>query len=508
MAATARHGIGGTVDVDHTESADRAIASSHRVGVATAQRRDRERSARFPGGPSRQTYTPPIYTTPGDEIARDPKARTPCRGGRSLVAGPWLLAAESAGAAAPAGDASVQVRIQDQDAAGEQDAGSWCRHHGHGRGWHRGRRRNHRRRRRAAHRGPAPAPNSSSWSTSRPFRRVRALLPDPNNGEDGPKRTVTIGAIGKGTKNLLIGEGRQSSESWVDRVPQRLVDGARLGLVIAITSVGLSLIFGTTGLTNFAHGEMVTFGGMTAFLLNVTLGPPVAARRPDRGRCSVGCSATSSTGGCGAGSEDAGSGLISQLVVSVGLSILLRNFFLYRFGGRTRPFGDFANQTQWTWWKIGITPRDLLDLGAARSSCSSRVALALQRTRLGKATRAVSDNVDLASATGIDAQKVIRLVWFVGGALAALGGIIRGLDEQVSFEMGSNLLFLMFAGITLGGLGSAFGALVGGFVVGVFTELLSLAVPTELKNVPPLMVLILVLLVRPQGILGRKERVG
>jgi neutral amino acid transport system permease protein len=136
------------------------------------------------------------------------------------------------------------------------------------------------------------------------------------------------------------------------------------------------------------------------------------------------------------------------------------------------------------------------------------VAMALQRTRLGKATRAVSDNVDLASATGIDAQQVIRLVWFVGGALAALGGIIRGLDEQVSSEMGANLLFLMFAGITLGGLGSAFGALVGGFVVGVFTELLSLAVPAELKNVPPLIVLILVLLIRPQGILGRRERVG
>ncbi len=75
----------------------------------------------------------------------------------------------------------------------------------------------------------------------------------------------------------------------------------------------------------------------------------------------------------------------------------------------------------------------------------------------------------------------------------------------ISFEMGANLLFLMFAGVTLGGLGSAFGALVGGFIVGVFTEVLTLGVPTELKNVPPLLVLILVLLVRPQGILGAQR---
>nr|MDQ3311425.1 branched-chain amino acid ABC transporter permease [Actinomycetota bacterium] len=114
----------------------------------------------------------------------------------------------------------------------------------------------------------------------------------------------------------------------------------------------------------------------------------------------------------------------------------------------------------------------------------------------------------LASATGINSERIIRVVWFAGGALAALGGIFNGLDEQVSFEMGAQLLFVMFAGITLGGLGSAFGALLGGFIVGLFVELATFVVPSELKNAPALIVLILVLLVRPQGILGRAERVG
>ena len=114
----------------------------------------------------------------------------------------------------------------------------------------------------------------------------------------------------------------------------------------------------------------------------------------------------------------------------------------------------------------------------------------------------------MASSTGIDTQRIIRIVWFAGGALAALGGIVRGLDEQVGFEMGSRLVFLMFAAITLGGLGSAFGALGGGVLVGVFVEMASLVVPSELKNVPALLILIIVLVVRPQGILGRKQRVG
>ena len=99
-------------------------------------------------------------------------------------------------------------------------------------------------------------------------------------------------------------------------------------------------------------------------------------------------------------------------------------------------------------------------------------------------------------------------MWFAGGALAATGGIFRGLDEQVSFSMGSDLLFLMFAGITLGGLGSAFGALIGGFLIGIFVEMSSLFVPSELKVAPALFILIVVLIVRPQGILGKSQRVG
>lgn len=305
---------------------------------------------------------------------------------------------------------------------------------------------------------------------------------------------------------FFTGSSNTSSQTLIDRMIQRGADGLRLGLVIAMCAVGLSLIFGTTGLTNFAHGEMVTFGGLMAFLLNVTMGIPLLISAP----------IVVALGGLFGLALNVfifgklrkrGVGLISQLVVSVGLSIVLRNMYLYQFGGRTKPLNDYSAQTVMRLGPTSITPRDLT---TAILSLLVLVAVALfiQRSRTGKAIRAVSDNPTLASSTGIDTQRIIRIVWFAGGALAALGGIFRGLDEQVGFEMGSRLVFLMFAAITLGGLGSAFGALVGGILVGVFVEMASLVVPAELKNAPALLILIVVLVVRPQGILGRKQRVG
>jgi neutral amino acid transport system permease protein len=339
------------------------------------------------------------------------------------------------------------------------------------------------------------------------------------------EQTILVDDFVTNTKfvNYFTGQVQRNEVSYWEQLAQRLADGTRLGLIIAMCAVGLSLIFGTTGLTNFAHGEMVTFGALIAYLLHVTWGFPLLPMIPV---------AVVIGGIFGLGMDRVvfaplrkrKIGLISQLVVSVGLSILLKNLFLYLFGGRTKQYTDFNGQLCKEIGPVCVTPRDLTT-SAVSLVVLVLVALALQRTRLGKATRAVSDNPELASSTGIDSQRIIRVVWFLGGALAAMGGIFRGLDEGVSPFLGADLLFLMFAGITLGGLGSAFGALVGGFLVGLFVEVSTLGVPafpenipllgwvntgvpTELKNVPALLILVVILLVRPQGILGRRERVG
>ena len=337
-----------------------------------------------------------------------------------------------------------------------------------------------------------------------------STLPDGASLINEEKFTAVIQKDAFTTNDKLVrfftGASASSSTSLFDKILQRSVDGVRLGLIIAICSVGLSLIFGTTGLTNFAHGEMVTFGGLMAFWLNVIIGIPLL----------IGAPLVIVLGGLFGflfnelifgRLRKRGIGLISQLVVSVGLSIMLRNFYLYQFGGRTRPLDDFSLQVAKKFGPVSITMRDLTTAIISLMVLIA-VAMFLQRSRTGKAIRAVSDNSALASSTGIDTQRIIRIVWIAGGALAALGGVFRGLDEQVGFEMGSGLIFLMFAGITLGGLGSAYGALVGGFFVGLFVELASLVVPAELKNAPALFILVVVLIVRPQGILGRKQRVG
>jgi branched-chain amino acid transport system permease protein len=122
--------------------------------------------------------------------------------------------------------------------------------------------------------------------------------------------------------------------------------------------------------------------------------------------------------------------------------------------------------------------------------------------------RAVSDDRDLAESSGIDVNRVIQVTWILAALLAALGGIFYGLNESVSYEMGFRILLLLFAAVVLGGLGTAYGVMAGAFVVGIVVEMSTLWLPAELKVVSGLVILIAMLLVRPQGIFGTRERIG
>ena len=303
-----------------------------------------------------------------------------------------------------------------------------------------------------------------------------------------------------------FGEDTRDRRTKLDEALVLTVEGIRFGLIIAMAAVGLSLIFGTTGLTNFAHGELVTFGALVAWYLNVQSGIqliPAAVLAV-------------AIGGLAGGALDRllwrplrgrGTGLIAMLVISIGLGLLVRYVFLYQLGGRARTFADYTVQRAVDLGPVAVAPKDLFSI-AFSIVVLLGVAALLQRTRLGKAMRAVADNPDLAASSGIDVQRVIQLVWVFGAGLAALGGVLVGLTEQVRWDTGFQLLLLMFAGITLGGLGTAYGALVGSFVVGLFVQVSTLYLSPELKNVGALVILIAVLLFRPQGILGQAERVG
>ena len=135
-------------------------------------------------------------------------------------------------------------------------------------------------------------------------------------------------------------------------------------------------------------------------------------------------------------------------------------------------------------------------------------AMALRVTKLGKAMRAVADSNDLAASTGIDVDRVITSVWFVGGGLVTVGAVFFGLNSQINWLMGQQLLLLVFAAVTLGGLGTDYGAMAGSLVIGIFTFIATLVVAPELKNVGALLAMIAILMIRPQGIFGRSERIG
>ena len=325
--------------------------------------------------------------------------------------------------------------------------------------------------------------------------------------EGGSEQTAEFGQSGTVTMNFFIGEGERVVVSFTDQLIARVIYGLNFGLMLGLASVGLSLVFGTTKLSNFAHAEMVTFGAIAAFFLGAVLELPVWLAIP---------LAVLLSGLVGWGLDSGlwrplrrrGLGLVQLMIVSIGLSLAGRYVFQFFIGGGTSHLPGFDSP------KIklfGATSLSVIDISSMVISLVVIVTFAwwLLRTKTGKATRAISDNSDLAAASGIDVDRVVRTVWILAASLAGLSGILWAYFRPgIKWDMGAQILLLIFAAVTLGGLGTAFGALLGSLVVGLLVEISSLFIPSDLKYVGALVLLILILLVRPQGILGRKERIG
>jgi branched-chain amino acid transport system permease protein len=328
------------------------------------------------------------------------------------------------------------------------------------------------------------------------------------------KRNVPINLDSDTSVTFPIGEAGPGGTGTAAQALQLTVGGLVFSVLLAMAALGLSMIFGTTGLTNFAHGELVTFGALVAFAfdqlpgevriggLNITVIVGVivafivsagfgwlndaALWRPLRKR---------------------GTGVIAMMIVSIGLSIFLRNIYQYFGGAQSRNYSQYSAVQPWEIGPLLITPKEVAVVVIGMLVLVAATSL-LQYTRLGKATRAVADNPALSAATGINVERVISFVWIGGAALAGLAGALLGMTQGFDYQIGFKLLLLIFAAVVLGGLGTIWGAIVGAFIIGLFTELSTLLVPAEFKFVGALLVLIGVLLVRPQGLLGKAQRIG
>ncbi|WP_449277493.1 branched-chain amino acid ABC transporter permease [Leucobacter sp. GX24907] len=316
----------------------------------------------------------------------------------------------------------------------------------------------------------------------------------PTTTQDGSQSSASTGA----------GEVSADGFSW-PRFWQQAASGIRMGLLLALGAVGLSLVFGTTGLSNFSHAEMLSLGGILAFLFMQLTGniwltglivvvlmaaagwiQDAALWKPLRKRRLS---------------------LMQMMIVSIGFSIVLQNIFQFFFGANVLRI-DRSTPSTVTLLGVTLTVQSYIAMAIALVMIIA-VGLAMKYTRFGRAMRAVADNRALAEASGIDVDRVIRLVWTVGVALAGLSGMLLGLVlNGIAWNTGWHFLLLLFAAVILGGIGTAFGAIVGAMIIGLIVEMANIWLPGDLKHAAALFILIVVLLVRPQGLFGRRERIG
>jgi branched-chain amino acid transport system permease protein len=284
---------------------------------------------------------------------------------------------------------------------------------------------------------------------------------------------------------------------------QQVFNGLALGLVYALVAVGYSLVFGILRLINFSHGAVYTFGAHTAFfLVSLQFGPvpaiilamiitgilgvliDKAALAPLRKKKSVS---------------------IAALVTTLGISNIIQNMLIILFGSQRKPFPDFFNFGMVKFRDIQINSRQFVMFGVSLVLLLL-LLLVVQKTKIGLAMRATSQNSKAALLMGINVNSIITFTFLMGGASAAIaGGMVSGYYQVVYPGMGFMIGLKAFAASVLGGIGSLPGALVGGLAVGLIESIAALSIGSNYRDAMAFIILIVVLCFRPTGIFGKKE---
>src|SRR5215217_5153385 len=296
---------------------------------------------------------------------------------------------------------------------------------------------------------------------------------------------------------LVAGEGLHA-------VAQTGLNGISLGAIYALGAVGLTLVYGILKLVNFAHGDFLTFGAYMAYLVNVTWGMPlvVAVFWAMLMTALLGLLFERLLWGP---MRTKRAGFLQLILMSIGLAFLLRAIVQWFWSTEVRVLDvDTTSTVDLLGLRIGQTQLIVVIVGVA---VLVAVGLMLRMTLLGKRMRALSDDLDLAETAGIDTRRVINYTWIFAGGLAGLAGVLAAAITDLRPELGFELLLPIFAAVILGGIGDAFGALAAGLVIGVVTEWSTLVIDARWKTAVGFLVLVIVLIVRPQGIFGRAKAI-
>ena len=283
-----------------------------------------------------------------------------------------------------------------------------------------------------------------------------------------------------------------------DQVAQLVVNGIMTGAILAVPAIGLTLIHAVLRFPNFAIASHATVGAFAGYVANALLGLPILPAV---------VLAFLVAGLMGVVTDEVvlkpfrPAGSITTAIASVALTIALENIVRFGFGNELRGY-DLPIARDWRFGAIRIGPQQVENLAIAVAAVAALFAF-LSFTRTGKAMRAVADNPMLASIKSIDADMVGRLVSFVGMGLAGLGGMLIGLDTTIDPLTGFRTILSVFAAAVVGGLGSIPGAVVGALTVGIGEELCLLFLSPDYRSAVGFVAILLVLTLRPRGILGQ-----
>lgn len=282
---------------------------------------------------------------------------------------------------------------------------------------------------------------------------------------------------------------------------QSIADGLIAGSLIALAAVGISLVFAVQRFANVSQSGLMTAGGYFALAasgLGLPFGIAVLA---------------AIAGGAALGAllfllvfrQFRGTSRVTLLVVSIGVDLILRNVIGIIWGSDIKgyPVPNFGSVSV-----LGVMV-SVRGLGIALVSLLVMLVVwvLVQKTRLGSEMRATADLPDLSRLFGVSATRVNLFVWMTTGVVAAIAGVCIGLQSSLTPELGWHILLSAFAATILGGMGDIRGAVLGGFVMGLVSELSTLVLPSTFKPVVAFVVIVLMLLLRPNGLMGKAARV-
>ena len=301
---------------------------------------------------------------------------------------------------------------------------------------------------------------------------------------------------------------------------QVLADGLIIGSVVSLGAIGLSLCFSILRFSNFGHGELLAWGAYVA-LSALAVFSAVAGGHAPIAPFSFGWPLLAALAVAAVAVAaltlllDAAlfrrlrqQGAITLVIASFGAALALRNGLQFIYGGVPQYYSQdlqiaIALLPRSVWGGLRITPDQLFVLALTAVTVVG-VHLFLSRSTLGRAMRATAHNPQLARVTGIDPERVLRATWVIGGMLAAVAGVFAGLTVQLRPTLGLDLLLPLFAAVILGGIGSVWGAVLGGLIVGLAESAAVQIVGAEYRAAAAFVVLIAILLVRPTGLFAEK----